>query len=110
MNCVAGLTSFPRQKPLHRFLSLRWHWKLHAWNLKINNFSSRHQTRIDLAVSLLRKSDAPITNIALEVSYNNYPYFTSAFKSTMDARLPSTGRTAAKRKSNNRFNDIAPPT
>jgi AraC-like DNA-binding protein len=61
-------------------LSLRWHWKLHAWNLKINNFSSRHQTRIDLAVSLLRKSDAPITNIALEVSYNNYPYFTSAFK------------------------------
>ena len=30
------------------------------------------QTRMDLAVSLLRKSDAPITNIALEVSYNNY--------------------------------------
>ena len=27
---------------------------------------------MDLAVSLLRKSDAPITNIALEVSYNNY--------------------------------------
>ncbi len=38
------------------------------------------QTRMDLAVSLLHKSDAPITNIALDVSYNNYPYFTSAFK------------------------------
>ncbi len=44
MNCVAGLISFPLQKPLHRFLSLRWRWKLHAWNLKINNFSSRHLT------------------------------------------------------------------
>jgi Response regulator containing CheY-like receiver domain and AraC-type DNA-binding domain len=38
------------------------------------------QQRMDLAARLLEDDRNTVSNIALEVGYNNYPYFTSTFK------------------------------
>lgn len=38
------------------------------------------QERMELAALLLAEGNNTISNIALEVGYNNYPYFTSTFK------------------------------
>ena len=46
--------------------------------VSVNQFIIRE--RMELAGRLLQNSDIPVVSISFEVGYNNYPYFTSAFK------------------------------
>lgn len=49
-----------------------------AKGISISQFIIRE--RMELAAQLLSESGNTVSNIALEVGYNNYPYFTSTFK------------------------------
>ncbi|MFV0467135.1 MAG: helix-turn-helix domain-containing protein [Lachnospiraceae bacterium] len=62
------------------YLSLGYLSRLFKKNQDVSISQFIIKTRMELAAHLLTEDKTTVSNIALEVGYNNYPYFTSTFK------------------------------